>query len=520
MSIVFKNELTTSLTTPKNNKINLFYNNSSIMFGFKKSNGDIITLNEPISGSISMSNTGSGIGIFSGSTISTAIVNFSFFKLRHLGISGTLSNSNNTIIVYGSRNTFNFSSKGIGLSIYSGSNNNTFNFFTITGASDNTTITLNDNTLYISTSITGTVVVQSESFILTESFYIPDPFSLVTSSIMRFPSGNVPAYGTPFPINGVIYTFGGSDGSKATDRIYYASMSNPTSWSQTNAGTFMYFGGKQQAIIGNKIYAFGGSSGSYIGKRDILTASVNNPLDWGNSNILIPGNTRVASVLYVSKETNKIILYGGYDYSNWLNTIITASIYEPLDWGTALTTLPAARASMCILEAGEWIYFLHGDSSGSIATNTIWRAHKSNPTVVIDTGLTTPFTSNGNPYAPSIQIGEYYYFWGLSGQTSSYRIHVEKPWEFETISRNLSFNFNGTPTNSFLNYIVNNKLFVWNGGAVAMTSSQLITCSTIIPSSSLYQNVPSIRNDNYMPTIYAGTHKFGSDVLFQTDFDR
>jgi hypothetical protein len=293
-------------------------------------------------------------------------------------------------------------------------------------------------------------------------------------------------------------------------------MSNPTSWSQVS-GVVDFFQGEHQAIIGNKIYHFGGyQNGTLLAHSTIYSASVENPLSWSNTGASIPAG-RTHSCLYVSKETGKIIIYGGGD-SNASpvpqNTIYTASISNPLVWGTAPTTLPGINMGQTLMEAGDWIYLYGGYSTGSV----IWRAHKTNPTVVSNTSYT--LTQSLIFSCQPIQIGNYAYIFSNWVTNGTYRIDINKPWAPEFISGTMSIPVALMRKNPV--FIAQNKIFHLGGTdhPAIHTSSYYITSSTTMTSSSLYQNATAVIDINKQTTQYSSVEKFGASTIWQTDINR
>jgi hypothetical protein len=519
MGIILKSEITSSVHIPEPGRINIFYNDDLRSFGIKNHNNEIRIYKGSTTKVTASNVTNFGINFYSGSSQNNTVKTLQFFSLKYYGLTGSLNLSNNTITIDAGLIQYSASNIGTGLSIYSGSNNNTFNFFTITGTLNNTSVTLISGTLFVSTSLTAS---SGSSYSFTSDTFIqPDP-TFFSSATFAPPEGTYNS--SALPISGVVYLFGMfNDTGNPVGKILYATMSNPTSWSQTtNTNAIYLLDPYQQAIIGNKIYKFGGTTSGSInsGSLQIYTASVNNPLSWGYSGATLPG-ARARASIYVSKETGKIVFYGGRNQSDvGQNTIFTASISNPLVWGTAPTTLPATNSSFILIEAGDWIY-LYG---GSENTNAIWRAHKTTPTVVSDSGFT--LTRSLSFGSQPVQIGNYVYILGNLLSNGTFKIDVNKPWAPEFISGAMSIpaaNIYAAPV-----FMAQNKIFLMGGGAgnplgkrrFVHTSSYFTTASTVIPSSSLYQNVPSLESETQTPTVFSKVEKFGASTIWQTDFDR
>jgi hypothetical protein len=478
----------------------------------------------------SASNIGSGVEIYSGSN-QTGVINLVFYSLTGSGAISVNRNINDieisnsstgkTDIIYSASNTDS------GYNIYSDSNISNdiidFKFNSIAGTGSVIVNTIgNTIVLYNSVSNINLGKLQYNNINYKNNFIQPDPtfFSSAT-----FVTPDMTYYSSAWPISGVVYLFGTFNNTVGTNKILYATMSNPTSWSQATY-TLPVTDPQHQAIIGNKIYQFGGltSGPSQTGSLLIYTASVNNPLDWGYSGAALPAGRGLGRI-YVSKETGKIIIYGGVNQSSVIqNTILTASISNPLVWGTAPTTLPGVNYAQALIEAGDWIYLYGGGTIGSPVTmsNAIWRAHKTTPMVVSNSGFTLT-RSLSQPCQP-VQIGSYVYILANLHTTGTFRIDVNKPWAPEFISGAMCLPFSKYNAPAF---IAQNKIFVMGGGPPAgnnrssvHTSSYYITASTTYVSSNLYDSAPALETKTKKPTLYSSIEKFGASTIWQSDIDR
>jgi hypothetical protein len=525
MSIILKSQNALSVSSPANGSASLFFDQAINLLAYKTNNNTYY-----FNAVKSASNTGSTntLEIYSGSTINSNITNFKFFTIS--GTNGaSVSQENQNIVISASNNTLDYSASNLGSGSFvynhiSGNitnRTNNINLLSITGSSG-VSVILSGNVYIISNSVSKETIS-----VLTSSYYIPDP-TFFSSATFAPPDST--SHSSAWPISGVVYLFGTYKGGIGSSKILYATMSNPTSWSQVS-GAVHFFNTTQQAILGNKIYSFGGRDNVTTNPiSTIYSASVNNPLSWSNTGATLP-NARAIGSLYVSKETGKIIIYGGITGSFVLqNTIFTASISNPLVWGTAPTTLPGVNFGQTLIEAGDWIYLYGGGTTGSPATTSsvIWRAHKTTPTVVSNSGFTLT-QSFGQPCQP-IQIGNYVYIFSNIISNGTFRIDINKPWAPEFISGAMSIPF----ANKFLSpvFIAQNKIFHMggtNGGPngangpnflTTVHTSSYVTTGTIIESSSLdYGTDFSLEKISGLPTIRSSVEKFGSSAIWQTDID-
>jgi len=191
-------------------------------------------------------------------------------------------------------------------------------------------------------------------------------------------------------IGNTIYMFGGN-GASPQRTIYTASVSDPTTW--TNTGKLLpaarYFA--QLAIVGDTLYLYGGYSGSgggsaisYSSATDtIYTASVSDPTTWTDTGVQLPSKIADAQLMKIG---NTLYLYGGYNGTTALNTIYSASTSDPKVW-TQAGTLPVPRYAGSLVAIGSTLYLYGGAGATGGQTRTIYTASAANPTVWSDTGL-------------------------------------------------------------------------------------------------------------------------------------
>jgi len=207
-----------------------------------------------------------------------------------------------------------------------------------------------------------------------------------------------------------IYLFGGYNGSAYVNVIYSAPVSDPTTWSNTGKTLPGNLYGSQLAIVGSNLYLFGGHNGAVT--NVIYTASVSDPTTWTVvSGKTLPGN------LYHSQlaiANNNLYLFGGLSGAA-TNVIYTASISDPTTWSNTGKTLPGNLYGSQVATIGNKLY-LFGGYNGSAYTNVIYTASVSDPTTWINTGKTLPAN---NAHAQLITMGDYLYLLGgTNGSTS------------------------------------------------------------------------------------------------------
>jgi len=165
--------------------------------------------------------------------------------------------------------------------------------------------------------------------------------------------------------------------------------------------------GSQLAVIGDKIYLFGGYNGS-AAVNVIYSAPVSDPTSWSNTGTVLPGSLYWPSLVRIA---DKLYLFGGYN-GGAVNTIYSASVSDPTTWINTGKTMPVATHASQIFTIGDYVYLFGGSTS---PFNAIYRAPVSDPTNWTNTGKTLPSSS----YTGAVSvIGDHVYIFG--GYTGSY----------------------------------------------------------------------------------------------------
>jgi hypothetical protein len=163
-------------------------------------------------------------------------------------------------------------------------------------------------------------------------------------------------------------------GGKYSDKIYRARLSRPTEWEDTGATLPNYLSGAQLAIIGDKIYLFGGSDTQSL--DNIYSAEVTNPLIWTDHGSLLPRRINNAQLAIVD---GYIYLFGGYEITHPTAAILRASAADPLTWVDTGNTLPIPLYNSHLAIIDNNIYLYGGQNFDGYAINSIFVASTSNP---------------------------------------------------------------------------------------------------------------------------------------------
>jgi len=212
-------------------------------------------------------------------------------------------------------------------------------------------------------------------------------------------------------IGNKIYLFGGYNGSAYVNTIFSALLSDPTTWSNTGKTLPGSLYLSQLVKVGNNLYLFGGSNGSVTSV--IYTASVSDPTSWTVvSGKTLPGNLYNSQLATVG---NNLYLLGGHNGSTATNVIYSASVADPTTWTNTGKTLPGNLCASQIITIGNNLYLL-GGHNGSAYTNVIYSAPVTDPTNWTNTGRTLP-TSTG--YAQLVAIGDSLHLFGGNNGSGS-----------------------------------------------------------------------------------------------------
>ena len=202
-----------------------------------------------------------------------------------------------------------------------------------------------------------------------------------------------------------IYLFGGSNGSAYVNVIYSAPVSDPTSWSDTGKTLPGNLYGSQLAVVGSNLYLFGGHNG-ISANNVIYTASVSDPTTWTVvSGKTLPGNLYHPQLAIIN---NSLYLFGGYNSTAATNVIYTASILDPTTWSNTGKVLPGNLYGSQVATIGNKLY-LFGGFNGSAYTNVIYTAPVSDPTTWTNIGKTLPANT---AQAQLVIVGDSLYFLG------------------------------------------------------------------------------------------------------------
>jgi hypothetical protein len=179
-------------------------------------------------------------------------------------------------------------------------------------------------------------------------------------------------------LDGYIYLFGG----KVTATIYRATISNPADFVDTGARLPTPLYGAALAIVGNRIYLFGGNDGSGnnmgLGSVDtIFSAPVSNPLSWTNHGSLLPRKVHYSNL---GMYGGNLYLFGGREINVATDRIVTASTTNPLLWTDTGFKIPTPTYGSILAQInGNWIMY-GGLLFPDTPTNVIWSAPVTSPT--------------------------------------------------------------------------------------------------------------------------------------------
>jgi len=213
-------------------------------------------------------------------------------------------------------------------------------------------------------------------------------------------------YGAQLAVVGSkVYMFGGYN----TNIILSADVSDPTTWTNTGKTLPSALYGSQLAVVGSKMYLFGG-----FGSSAIFSADVSDPTTWTNTGKTLPSALGYSQLATVG---SKLYLFGGINS----RAIFSADVSDPTTWTNTGKMLPELLGYSQVAVIGSNVYLFGGNNSTGGATashrNTIYSATTSDPTTWADTGRTLPV---GLALSQVGVIGDTVYLFGGALSTGGY----------------------------------------------------------------------------------------------------
>lgn len=274
-----------------------------------------------------------------------------------------------------------------------------------------------NNTVYMVGGYTSATV----NTIWTSSYGNPEVVGVATGKIL--PASR--RYAIIRQIGTSLLLFGGYDVNDiATKDIFIANMSSPDTWSVAATMSYPLVGHQMVSLNGGKdLYIFGGASGSAAQAFTMsMYATGSNPLSWSLQPITWTGGGGLQVIVdgCLMVIGDKMYYYGGFSgsYSTNNTLVLTASVSDPTRWGIGANGAPAmgyARDGGVII--GNYFY-LFGLGASSTATNTIYRAPINNPTQISAStvGTMSRVSTINNPF---IFSGSLYMWSGYYGGNSN-----------------------------------------------------------------------------------------------------
>jgi signal transduction histidine kinase len=267
------------------------------------------------------------------------------------------------------------------------------------------------------------------------------------------------AYSSTAVIGNTVYLFGGSTGSfaNATNAIYSAPVSDPTTWTNTGKTLPGNLLNSNLAVIGDMIYLFGGFNGS-AATGVIYSAPVSDPTTWTNTDKTLPAGLHSATLAIVGSS---VYIFGGADSSNYaMNVIYSAPLSDPTTWSNTGATLPDPLGYSSLVKVGTKLYLLGGsNNNGANPTAKIYSADVSTPTSWSYTGKSIPA---GLYEAAAVTVGDYVYFVGgwnaASAVNTMYKAPVSDPTSWSATGVTLPAGVSSAPI-----AVVNGNMYLLGG---------------------------------------------------------
>ncbi len=177
---------------------------------------------------------------------------------------------------------------------------------------------------------------------------------------------------------------------------------------------------------------------------------------WINTGKTIPASMNKFQAITVNGQ---IYIYGGYDGTNFKNTIYFSNLTDPTKWYTSSKTMPNKMSCFQLAAVGSYIYLYGGCNNGSVS-NLIYRAPVSDPTNwSVVSGKTLPAAIERSELAI---IGGYVYLFGgvlSSGPTNViYRAPISDPTSWSNTGKTMPINIEKGRVG-----IVGNYVYIFGG---------------------------------------------------------
>lgn len=213
-------------------------------------------------------------------------------------------------------------------------------------------------------------------------------------------------------VGSIMYLFGGFVGGGPTDVIYYAPIASPLNWSQTISGANLpkKIYGSSIAVTTNFLYMYGGFEVNFASEV-IFRAPTSNPTSWTLMGNVLPTKLYNSTIAYLNGDL--YLLGGMLSPDNATSNIYKAAGGNPLSW-TIVGTLPASSCnSQFFTVAGRG--YLIGPTTANSTTTAIFRLKNISSPLVWENIGTAPMQVARSQMAI---IGDRLYFFGGNGSTA------------------------------------------------------------------------------------------------------
>lgn len=285
---------------------------------------------------------------------------------------------------------------------------------------------------------------------------------------------------------GYVYIFGG----KMSSKIWRASLNNPTQWEDTGENLPDILSGSQVAIIGDKIYLFGGETENVTDR--VYSASVSNPLDWTDHGSTLPVPLKKSQLSIID---GYVYLFGGYSYNGATDSIFKAPVADPLSWEDTGDKLPIPLYSSHLGIVDGYVYLFGGQSFSAAPVANILVASINTPTIWSGFGNLPNSISNGH----FLTVGDKGYLISSGSPTSAvfktkiFRCNLNAPTQWIETKKYIP----GNVTESHLAVIYDRVfLFGGNGTSVIYASNYLLKYNLFDPTIIYYGDVTRTQYNN------------------------
>jgi len=247
----------------------------------------------------------------------------------------------------------------------------------------------------------------------------------------------------------------------ATNKIYTASLNNPTIWTDTGKTMPIALYSPRIVLINNVYYIIGDQAHSNV----ILSAPYSDPTTWTQIGTFPYGRDNADYVIY----KNKILLGPGYNGGTYGYYLVYANVSTLTNWNVSSINLETWEE--CLIVMGDYFKIIGGTVNQTIKT------YDSNFNLI--SSIVPDQIYSCDPTVWEIETNKYYGF-GFGADTATSNIRHLDDNDYRLLSNSLPGNINYIIGSEFIDK--NGYLYIFNDNGIYRSGRKLSS----IPSKSVF----------------------------------